>query len=40
MLTFSLLLDNKADVNAANHVRCGGWSYCMWGMRHGIGIPV
>ena len=35
-----LLLKGKADVNAANHVRCGGWSQCMCGMRHDAGIPV
>jgi hypothetical protein len=35
-----LLLESKANVNAANHVRCGGWSYCMCGIMHGAGILV
>jgi hypothetical protein len=35
-----LLVDSKADVNAANHVRCAGWAQCMCGMRHCAGIPL
>jgi hypothetical protein len=35
-----LLLDSKANVNAANKVRCSSWSQCICGMRHGAGIQV
>jgi ankyrin repeat protein len=35
-----LLLDSKANVNAANKVRCSSWSQCIRGMRHGAEIQV
>jgi hypothetical protein len=30
-----LLLESKAEINAANKVHCSSWSQCMCGMRHG-----